>query len=154
MVAELLPSIALVPATILNYILLCLIYMVLATFNAIGITRLFLILKVKHSFNPIRTGGGEEYIPLPCICVCFCNYTYERIEKNLTLPDYKFGKGQYAFYPKKLSRFAGKNEVRQKSFPKRIGTPTQPKPKIHVFRYAQIGWSCNGLSKGGLINLH
>ena len=34
--------------------------------------------------------------------------------KNLTFPNYKFGKGNYAFYPIKLSRFAEKNEVRQK----------------------------------------
>ena len=33
--------------------------------------------------------------------------------KNLTFPNYKFGKGKYAFYPIKLSRFAEKNEVRQ-----------------------------------------
>ena len=34
--------------------------------------------------------------------------------KNLTFPNYKFGKGNYAFYPIKLSHFAEKNEVRQK----------------------------------------
>ena len=34
-------------------------------------------------FNPICPSGGG------CICV----------EKNLTFPNYKFGKGQYAFYP-------------------------------------------------------
>ena len=34
--------------------------------------------------------------------------------KNLTFLNYKFGKGNYAFYPIKLSRFAEKNEVRQK----------------------------------------
>ena len=33
--------------------------------------------------------------------------------KNFTSPNYKFGKGQYAFYPVKLSRFAEKNKVRQ-----------------------------------------
>ena len=52
--------------------------------------------------------------PLPSICVCLCKYTYELVEKNLTFPNYKFGKGQYPFYPIKLSRFAEKNEVGQK----------------------------------------
>ena len=34
--------------------------------------------------------------------------------KNLTFPNYKFGGGQYAVYPVKLSRFAEKNKVRRK----------------------------------------
>ena len=35
--------------------------------------------------------------------------------KNLTFPNYKFGKGKYAFYPIKLSHFAvKKNKVCQK----------------------------------------
>ena len=51
--------------------------------------------------------------PLPRICVYLCKYTYECAE-NFTFPSYKFGKGQYAFYPIKLSRFAEKNEDRQK----------------------------------------
>ena len=47
---------------------------------------------------------------LPRICVYLLKYTYERAEKNLTLtfPNCKFGEGQYAFYPIKLSRFAEK----------------------------------------------
>ena len=32
----------------------------------------------------------------------------------MTFPNYKFGKGQYAFYRIKLSLFAEKNEIRQK----------------------------------------
>ena len=35
--------------------------------------------------------------------------------KNLNFLNHKFGKGQYAFYPIKLSRFAKKNEVCQKN---------------------------------------
>ena len=34
--------------------------------------------------------------------------------KNLTFPNPKSGKGQYAFYCIKLSLFAEKNEIRQK----------------------------------------
>ena len=52
--------------------------------------------------NPIRPRGG------PCFCTYLCKYTYKRVEKNLTSPNYKFGRGQYAFYPVKLSRFAKK----------------------------------------------
>ena len=33
---------------------------------------------------------------------------------SLTVPNYEFRKGQYGFYPMKLSRFAEKNEVLQK----------------------------------------
>ena len=40
--------------------------------------------------------------------------TRTSVLKNLTFPNYKFGKGKYAFYPIKLSRFAEKNEVCQK----------------------------------------
>ena len=54
-------------------------------------------------------GGGGLYAPLrPCFCTYLCKYTYKRVEKNLTSPNYKFGRGQYAFYPVKLSRFAEK----------------------------------------------
>ena len=46
---------------------------------------------------------------LPRICVYLCKYMYECAEK--TFPNYKFGKGQYAFYPVKLYRFAEKKQV-------------------------------------------
>ena len=46
--------------------------------------------------NPIRT-------------VYLFKYT-----KKLSFPNYKFGKGKYAFYPIKLSHFAVKNKVCQK----------------------------------------
>ena len=35
--------------------------------------------------------------------------------KNLTFLNYEFGKGQYTFYPVKLSRFAEKNKIRWKN---------------------------------------
>ena len=53
--------------------------------------------------------------PLPRICVYLCKYTSERIEK--TFPNYKFGKGQYAFYPIKLSRFAEKKKLNSSERP-------------------------------------
>ena len=40
--------------------------------------------------------------------------THTSVLKKLTFPNEEFGKGQYAFYPIKLSRFAEKNEVYQK----------------------------------------
>ena len=46
------------------------------------------------------------------ICVDLCNYAYELVEK--TFLSYEFGKGQYTFYPVKLSRFLEKNKVRRK----------------------------------------
>ena len=52
--------------------------------------------ELQLSINPI--------CPMPRICVSLCKYTYERIEK-LDFQNFKFGKGQYAFHPVKLSRF-------------------------------------------------
>ena len=37
-------------------------------------------------------------------------FVYLRVERNLTFLNNKFGKGQYAFYPVKSSRFAEKNK--------------------------------------------
>ena len=52
---------------------------------------------------------SELYATLrPCFCTYLCKYTYKRVEKNLTSPYYKFGRGQYAFYSVKLSCFAEK----------------------------------------------
>ena len=45
--------------------------------------------------------------PLSRICVQPGKYTYKRVEKKLTFPN-EFEKGQYAFYPIKLSRFGKK----------------------------------------------
>ena len=52
--------------------------------------------------------------PLLRICVYLCKYAYELVEKNLTFLSYEFGKGQYTFYPVKLSRFLEKNKVHRK----------------------------------------
>ena len=50
--------------------------------------------------------GPGAYMPsLPCFCEYLCKYTYEHVEKNLTCPNHKFEKGQYAWYPVKLSCF-------------------------------------------------
>ena len=56
----------------------------------------------------VESWGGGYVCPQPRICVYLCKYTYERVEKNLTFLNYKFGKGRYAFYPIKLFRFAKK----------------------------------------------
>ena len=37
--------------------------------------------------------------------------THTSVLKKLTFPNEEFGKGQYAFYPIKLSRFAEKNKT-------------------------------------------
>ena len=58
--------------------------------------------------NPIRPRVGPIVPALSRICIYLGKYTYKRIEKNLTSPNYKFGRGQYAFYPVKLSCFAEK----------------------------------------------
>ena len=59
-------------------------------------------ISVRAVVNPFRAGGGGGAItPMSAL-------------KNLTFPNYKSGKGQYVFYPVKLSIFAEKNEVRQK----------------------------------------
>ena len=75
--------------------------------------------------NCIGHCGGEEWaiwvkfvLQISQIAPCHV-FTYNRANtrtsmlKNLTFPNYEFGKGQCAFYPMKLSRF-GKKKVCQK----------------------------------------
>ena len=73
----------------------------------------FYLLETNHLINPIFPGGAH-YAP---------HVTYLRISvqirvgahwKNLSFFNYEFWKGQYTFYPVKLSRFAEKNKVRRK----------------------------------------
>ena len=81
----------------------------------------------KRVVNCIGHCGGEEWaiwvkfvLQISQIAPCHV-FTYNRANtrtsmlKNLTFPNYEFGKGQCAFYPLKLSRFGEKkNKVRQK----------------------------------------
>ena len=71
-------------------------------------SNLFIRKKKKYNINPIWPRGGH-IVPPPI--------TYLRISvlvrvrahwKNLTFLGYEFGKGQYTFYPLKLSCFAEK----------------------------------------------
>ena len=74
----------------------------------------------KRGVNCIGHCGGEEWaiwvkfvLQISQIAPCHV-FTYNRANtrtsmlKNLTFPIYEFGKGQCAFYPQKLSRFAEK----------------------------------------------
>ena len=56
------------------------------------------------------TGGA--YMPPRHVFVYICANTCMSALKNFTFPNYEFGKGQYAFYPAKLSRFAEKNTIK------------------------------------------
>ena len=63
--------------------------------------------------SKLNTSQHSNFNPF---CPATYLYIYLQIHvrvrwKNLTFPNYKFGKGQYAFYPVKLSRFAEKNKV-------------------------------------------
>ena len=51
--------------------------------------------------------------------------------KNLTFLSYEFGKGQYTFYPVKLSRFAEKNKERRKSQHFMRGGPLRSRSNAH-----------------------
>ena len=51
--------------------------------------------------------GGHIFPPCHIFAYISAN-TRTSALKKLTFPNYKFGKGQYAFYPIKLSRFAEK----------------------------------------------
>ena len=54
------------------------------------------------------TGGGGIHAP-PATYLRISLQIHVRAPlETLTFPNYKFGKGQYAFYPIKLSRFAEK----------------------------------------------
>ena len=68
-----------------------------------------------HSELTLLGLGGGAYMPPSghVFAHMFANIVQARW-KNLTSPNYKFGKGQFAFYPVKLSRFAEKNDVCQK----------------------------------------
>ena len=59
--------------------------------------------------NPIRPRGGGFICPPPAMFLHISLQIHVQARwKNLTSPNYKFGRGQYAFYPVKLSRFAEK----------------------------------------------
>ena len=61
-----------------------------------------------HFLNPSYTGGGGHICPPGCVCVYNCADKRTSTLKHLTFPKYEYGKGQYAFYPVKLSCFAKK----------------------------------------------
>ena len=60
------------------------------------------------SLTLLGPGGGHIY-PLCHVFAYISANTRTSTLKNLTFPNYKFRKGQYTFYPTKLSRFAERN---------------------------------------------
>ena len=71
------------------------------------------------------------------MCVYLCNYMYQRV-KNLTFPNYEFGKGKYAFYSIKLSRLA-ENKVCQKYQTGSNASPTNQQKMSKVEHYFENG---------------
>ena len=65
-------------------------------------------------FNPLcpRIGGST---PSSLICVYLCKYTNKRTEKNY-FPKSNFRKGQYVFFPLRLSCFAENRRAGVNSF--------------------------------------
>ena len=71
-------------------------------------TFIFFIRISMRYFNPISTRGGHIVSP-PVTYLCISVQIRVRARwKNLTFLSYEFGKGQYTFYPVKLSRFLEK----------------------------------------------
>ena len=68
---------------------------------------------LNDCINPICPGGeGEHICPLCHVTAYICaNTCTSALKKNLIFTNYKYGKGQCAFYPVKLSPFAEKNRV-------------------------------------------
>ena len=85
-----------------------------------------------------REGGGI-YAPPPHTC----NYT------NLTFPNYKFGKGQYVFYPVMLSIFAGK-KWSLSEIPK-LQTGSNASRPIKIFKSQTLFWKILGLHTSGIL---
>ena len=70
---------------------------------------------VKKNGAPVKYSRINAKIPLLCFLVNPIRQIRVRARwKNLTFLSYEFGKGQYTFYPVKLSRFLEKNKVRRK----------------------------------------
>ena len=66
------------------------------------------------SLTLLGPGGGAQCAP-PVTYLRISGQIRVRVRcKNLTFLSYECGKGQYTFYPVKLSRFAEKNKVRRK----------------------------------------
>ena len=61
-----------------------------------------------HFQNEQQAALDSQKISSPLTLTC------DPLDVPQTFPNYDFGKGQYAFYPVKLSRFAEKNKVRLK----------------------------------------
>ena len=76
----------------------------------------FITKSKKHSNHRLMTTKQYPNITLfapagancaPChVFVNICANTRTSVLKNLTFPKYEFGKGNYAFYPIKIFRFA------------------------------------------------
>ena len=73
-----------------------------------GGTAFIFVARLLTSFNPIRTGGGSWSWSWPLQIHVRARW------KKLNFSNHKFGKGQYAFHPMRLSRYAEKNVVCQK----------------------------------------
>ena len=63
---------------------------------------------------PLFGPGGGTLCPLCHVFAHICPNTRTSALKKLDFSHFEFGKGQYTFYPVKLSRFLKKNKVRQK----------------------------------------
>ena len=70
--------------------------------------------KKVWEFNPIKTRGGGHCAPPVTYLRVTVQIHVRACWKNLTFPNYEFGKGPYAFYPIKLSHSRGRNKACQK----------------------------------------
>ena len=61
-----------------------------------------------HRYKQIRGRGGIYALSWHVFAYICANTPTSVLKKNLTFPNYKFGKGKYAFHPVKLSRYAEK----------------------------------------------
>ena len=86
--------------------------------NMYGNIVLFLVIENLRKANAMCTltlfAKGIGHICPPGTYLHISTQIHLQGIENLTIPNHKFGKGQYAFYPVKLSRFAEKIKFRRK----------------------------------------
>ena len=73
-----------------------------------------LTIRINRFLLLTLSAQGVAYMPPLARILYICANTRARALKNLTFPNYKFGKGQYAFLSHKIILFCRKCEVRQK----------------------------------------
>ena len=115
------------------------------TFKSTGFTWTRLSDSSRSWLTLLTLAGGTLCPPRHIFAYNWAN-THTSVLKK-TFPNYEFRKGQYAFYPIKLSRFAEKNKVHQKYLNSIRGGPlqTESRPNFFLFKCQVLFWRFLGI---------